>query len=62
MAYSVPANFLEINVCNAQTRGVGKKRYTDYEVKMKVRAQVLYIWLNELFKRSGLVYLTKQID
>ena len=35
-AYSPPANFLEIDVGSAQTHGVGKKRYTDYEVKMKV--------------------------
>ena len=36
-AYAVPANFLEIDVCNPQTHGVGKKRYTDYEVRMKVK-------------------------
>ena len=36
-AYAVPANTLEIDVTNAQTHGVGKKRYTDYEVRMTVR-------------------------
>ena len=36
-AYAVPANFLEIDISNPQTHGVGKKRYTDYEVRMKVR-------------------------
>ena len=35
-AYEVPDNFLEIDVCNPQTHGVGKKRYSDYEVRMKV--------------------------
>lgn len=35
-AYSPPANFLEIDVIDPQTHGVGKKRYTDYEVRMKV--------------------------
>ena len=35
-AYAVPANFLEIDITNAQTHGVGKNRYTDYEVRMKV--------------------------
>ena len=35
-AYEVPDNFLEIDVCNPQTHGVGKKRYTDYEVRMRV--------------------------
>lgn len=35
-AYAAPANFLEIDVINAVTHGISKKRYTDYEVKMKV--------------------------
>lgn len=39
-AYSPPANFLEIDVCNPQTHGVGKKRYTDYEVRMRTNLPV----------------------
>ena len=35
-AYAAPANFLEVDVHNPETHGVGKKRYTDYEVKMRV--------------------------
>lgn len=35
-AYAAPANFLEIDVVNPVTMGVGKKRYTDYEVRMRV--------------------------
>lgn len=36
-AYAAPANFLEIDVVNpVTTMGVGKKRYTDYEVRMRV--------------------------
>ena len=35
-AYAAPANFLEVDVLNPETHGVGKKRYTDYEVKMRV--------------------------
>ncbi len=35
-AYAPPANFLEIEIVNAQTHGVGKTRYTDYEVKVRV--------------------------
>jgi sorting nexin-3/12 len=35
-AYAAPANFLEIDVGNPVTNGVAKKRYTDYEVKMRV--------------------------
>ncbi|XP_057307834.1 sorting nexin-12-like [Hydractinia symbiolongicarpus] len=39
-AYAVPANFLEIDVSNPQTHGVGKKRYTDYEVRMKTNIPI----------------------
>lgn len=36
-AYAVPANFLEIDVANPMTTiTAGKKRYTDYEVRMRV--------------------------
>ena len=36
-AYAVPANFLEIDVVNPMTTiTAGKKRYTDYEVRMRV--------------------------
>ncbi|ROT85447.1 putative sorting nexin-12 isoform X2 [Penaeus vannamei] len=34
-AYAAPANFLEIDVVNPITHGVGNKRYTDYEVRMR---------------------------
>ena len=35
-AYAPPANFLEIDLLNPETHGVGNKRYTDYELKMRV--------------------------
>lgn len=36
-AYAVPANFLEIDVVNPMTTITpGKKRFTDYEVRMRV--------------------------
>ncbi|XP_033119516.1 sorting nexin-12-like [Anneissia japonica] len=34
-AYAAPANFLEIDIVNPETHGFGKKRYTDYEVRMR---------------------------
>lgn len=41
-AYAAPANFLEIDVVNPVTTiGLGKKRFTDYEVKMRVRTTPL---------------------
>lgn len=41
-AYAAPANFLEIDVVNpVTTMGVGgKKRYTDYEVRMRVSKMI----------------------
>lgn len=38
-AYAPPANFLEIDIVHPETHGVGKKRYTDYEIRMKVSRQ-----------------------
>lgn len=42
-AYGPPSNFLEIDVSNPQTIGVGRNRYTTYEVRLKVRRQPLYM-------------------
>lgn len=35
-AYDPPANVLEVDVVNAETHGIGAKRYTDYEVRLRV--------------------------
>ncbi|XP_014670126.1 PREDICTED: sorting nexin-12-like isoform X2 [Priapulus caudatus] len=39
-AYAAPANFLEIDICNPQTHGIGRTRYSDYEVRMKTNLPV----------------------
>lgn len=36
-AYGPPSNFLEIDIFNPQTVGVGRARYTSYELRMRVR-------------------------
>ena len=36
-AYDPPANVLEVDVVNPETHGVANKRYTDYEVRLKVQ-------------------------
>lgn len=36
-AYGPPSNFLEIDVSNPQTVGVGRNRFTTYEIRLKVR-------------------------
>ena len=39
-AYGPPSNFLEIDIFNPQTVGVGRARYTSYELRMRVRDRV----------------------
>lgn len=52
-AYAVPANFLEIDVVNPMTTiTAGKKRFTDYEVRMRVstiREQKQLLWLTVIY-------------
>ena len=38
-AYAAPANLLEIELSNPETHGFGRTRYTDYEIKMRVREE-----------------------
>lgn len=35
-AYDPPANVLEVDVINPETHKVGNKRFTDYEVRLRV--------------------------
>ena len=39
-AYGPPSNFLEIDVSNPETIGVGRGRYTTYEVRLKVSPEL----------------------
>ncbi|KAK1346783.1 hypothetical protein QTO34_000643 [Cnephaeus nilssonii] len=38
-AYGPPSNFLEIDIFNPQTVGVGRARFTTYEVRMRGAAR-----------------------
>ena len=51
-----PANFLEIDITNAQTHGVGKNRYTDYEVRMKVAKNNFTMFSETLFSILSFVF------
>lgn len=53
-AYAAPANFLEIDVINPITHGLGKKRYTDYEVRMRVS---ILLWYKYKFVNVKLISL-----
>ncbi len=44
-AYGPPSNFLEIDVYDPQTIGVGRNRFTTYEVRMKVGWASEWMWL-----------------
>lgn len=43
-AYGPPSNFLEIDVGNPQTVGVGRGRFTTYEIRVKVRGGEGGVW------------------
>ena len=47
-AYAAPANFLEIDVVNPITHGLGTKRYTDYEVRMRVSSSYFFSFILRL--------------
>ena len=34
--YEPPADIMEVDVVNPETHGIASKRYTDYEVRLKV--------------------------
>jgi len=62
-AYAVPANFLEIDVSNAQIHGVGKKRYTDYEVKMKTNIPIFKLKESSVRRRySDFEWLRSELE
>lgn len=49
-AYDPPANVLEVDVVNPETHGLGAKRYTDYEVKLRVSYSLSICILNNKIK------------
>ncbi|XP_029641106.1 sorting nexin-12 [Octopus sinensis] len=62
-AYSPPANFLEIDVCNPQTHGLGKKRYTDYEVRMRTNLPVFKLKDSSVRRRySDFEWLRNELE
>ncbi|XP_061390089.1 sorting nexin 3 [Musca autumnalis] len=63
-AYAVPANFLEIDVVNPQTSmTAGKKRYTDYEVKMRTNLPVFKVKDSSVRRRySDFEWLRNELE
>ncbi|XP_055373816.1 sorting nexin-12 [Condylostylus longicornis] len=63
-AYAVPANFLEIDVANPlTTMTAGKKRYTDYEVRMRTNLPVFKIKESSVRRRySDFEWLRNELE
>ncbi|CAG0884500.1 unnamed protein product [Cyprideis torosa] len=62
-AYAVPANFLEIDVINPVTHGVDKKRYTDYEVRMRTNLPVFKLKETSVRRRySDFEWLRNELE
>ncbi|KAG8225564.1 hypothetical protein J437_LFUL002081 [Ladona fulva] len=62
-AYAAPANFLEIDVINPITHGVGKKRYTDYEVRMRTNLPVFKVKESSVRRRySDFEWLRNELE
>lgn len=63
-AYSLPANFLEIEVINPETHGVGwRQRYTDYEIKLKTNLPVFKIKESSVRRRySEFEWLVNELE
>ncbi|BFZ25155.1 hypothetical protein BsWGS_28194 [Bradybaena similaris] len=62
-AYSPPANFLEIDISDPQTNGVAKKRYTDYEVRMKTNLPVFKLKESSVRRRySDFEWLRNELE
>ncbi|XP_070568511.1 sorting nexin-12-like [Ptychodera flava] len=62
-AYAAPANFLEIDVCNPETHGFGKKRYSDYEVRMRTNLPVFKLKESSVRRRySDFEWLRTELE
>ncbi|XP_028415313.1 sorting nexin-3-like [Dendronephthya gigantea] len=62
-AYAAPANFLEVDVVTPETHGVGKKRYTDYEVRMRSNLPVFKLKNSSVRRRySDFEWLKAELE
>ncbi|XP_028295600.1 LOW QUALITY PROTEIN: sorting nexin-3-like [Gouania willdenowi] len=54
-AYGPPSNFLEIDVSNPETIGVGRNRYTTYEVRLKTNLPIFKLKESSV-RRAGFLW------
>jgi len=63
VAYAPPENYLEIDVINPITHGIGNQRYTDYEVRMKTNLPVFRVKESSVRRRySDFEWLRNELE
>uniref|UniRef100_A0A8P4GB98 Sorting nexin 3 n=1 Tax=Dicentrarchus labrax TaxID=13489 RepID=A0A8P4GB98_DICLA len=62
-AYGPPSNFLEIDVSNPETIGVGRGRYTTYEVRLKTNLPIFKLKESSVRRRySDFEWLRAELE
>uniref|UniRef100_A0A3P8WRK1 Sorting nexin 3 n=1 Tax=Cynoglossus semilaevis TaxID=244447 RepID=A0A3P8WRK1_CYNSE len=62
-AYGPPSNFLEIDVSNPQTIGVGRGKYTTYEVRLKTNLPIFKLKESSVRRRySDFEWLRAELE
>ncbi|XP_055005517.1 sorting nexin-3 isoform X1 [Boleophthalmus pectinirostris] len=62
-AYGPPSNFLEIDVSNPETVGVGRGRYTTYEVRLKTNLPIFKLKESSVRRRySDFEWLRTELE
>ncbi|MBN3311105.1 sorting nexin-3 [Amia ocellicauda] len=62
-AYGPPSNFLEIDVSNPQTVGVGRGRFTTYEIRLKTNLPIFKLKESKVRRRySDFEWLRNELE
>nr|XP_012608575.1 sorting nexin-3 isoform X2 [Microcebus murinus] len=62
-AYGPPSNFLEIDVSNPQTVGVGRGRFTTYEIRVKTNLPIFKLKESTVRRRySDFEWLRSELE
>merc|ERR1712226_88470 len=61
--YEPPENFLEVDVVNPETHGIGSKRYTDYEIKVRTSLPIFKMKESSVRRRySEFEWLKQELE
>lgn len=62
-AYAAPSDFLEIDVIKPETHGLGKNRYTDYELSMRTNIPIFKMRESSVRRRySDFEWLKSELE